>query len=118
MTPTAVLEPVLAPPAAVAEALFEIIDGQRVELPPMSAYAARGSFRIASAITHFVEDKDLGEAVVEALFRAARLPDARRRVVSGSGRASAVSVAGVGAYKREGRRIPNQAPTSAPSRSR
>ena len=36
-------EPVLASAPAICddEPLFEIINGQRVELPPMSAYAAR-----------------------------------------------------------------------------
>jgi Uma2 family endonuclease len=74
MTPTAVLEPVLAPaPADVDlvddDALYEIIDGQRVELPPMSAYAARISNRITKIIGQFADANQLGEAVNEVLFK-------------------------------------------------
>lgn len=71
MTPTAVLEPAIAVPPAVVndEALFEIIDGKRVELPPMSAYAVRVSFRIASVIGRFAEANSLGEAAHEEIFR-------------------------------------------------
>ena len=65
MSSTAVLEPVLAPPAPVAddEALFEIIDGKRVELPPMSVYAI--ACRLPNRTRRsspFDEAHDLGEA--------------------------------------------------------
>ena len=81
MTPTAVLEPVVAPPAAAVddEPLFEIIDGQRVELPPMSAYAVRVSFRIASVIGQFAGANGLGEAAHEELFRLPLERDRNRR---------------------------------------
>ena len=81
MSSTAVLDPVLVPPAPIAddEALFEIVDGQRVELPPMSAYALRVSFRIAAAIGQFAEANGLGEAAHEEIFRLPLERDRNRR---------------------------------------
>ncbi len=81
MSSTAILDPVLATPAPVAddEALYEIIDGQRVELPPMSAYAVRVSFRIASVIGRFAEANGLGEAAHEEIFRLPLERDRNRR---------------------------------------
>jgi Uma2 family endonuclease len=55
---------------------YEIIDGQRVELPPMSAFASRIASWIVSEINAFARAKKLGEAVVETLFR---LPAPRER---------------------------------------
>jgi len=81
MNPTAVLEPVLVtPPTATDdEALFEIIDGKRVELPPMSAYAVRVSFRIASVVGQFAQANNLGEAAHEEIFRLPLDRDRNRR---------------------------------------
>jgi Uma2 family endonuclease len=58
------------------EALYEIIDGQRVELPPMSVRSSLIAFELARKIANFAEERDLGRAVVEALFH---LPLARDR---------------------------------------
>jgi Uma2 family endonuclease len=84
MTPTPVLEPVLAPaPADVHlvddDALYEIIDGQRVELPPISAYAGRISNRIRRIIGQFADANQHGEAVNEVLFKLALDRDRNRR---------------------------------------
>ena len=84
MTPTAVLEPVLASAPAVVDfvdddPLYEIIDGERVELPPMSAYAGRVSFRIAATINQFANANQLGEVVHEGLFKLALDRDRNRR---------------------------------------
>ncbi len=65
-------EPVAAPIVVGdtgEEALYEIIDGQRVELPPMSAYASRVASRLGSGLNRFAGEHDLGEAVTEVLFR-------------------------------------------------
>ncbi len=51
------------------EPLFEIIDGQKVELPPMSAYACRIASRLGTEVNSFSKISQLGEAVVEVLFR-------------------------------------------------
>src|SRR5665213_4185007 len=84
MSPTAVLEPVLAPVPAVVElvddaALYEIIDGEKVELPPMSAYAGRVSFRIAATMNQFLIANQLGEAIHEGLFKLSLDRDRNRR---------------------------------------
>lgn len=50
------------------EPLFEIIDGQRVELPPMSQFAARLASRLHAKMVTFNESHDLGEPTVEVLF--------------------------------------------------
>jgi len=75
--------PTLAAPADVRAPFFdddgetyEIIDGQRVELPPMSAFASRIASRLVNKINAFAETHDLGEAVTETLFR---LPAPRER---------------------------------------
>jgi len=64
-------EPVLAPPVAArdVEEHFEIIDGQQVELPPMSANATRIASRLVSWLNEYARPKGLGEAVMETLFR-------------------------------------------------
>lgn len=79
--PGAVVVP--APPAPPDEPLFEIIDGQRVELPPMSAYAARIAFRLMSRLDEFARHHNLGEAVTEVLFHLA-LPVNRNRRPDGA----------------------------------
>lgn len=64
------LEPVVVPDSGLdGEPLFEIIDGQRVELPPMSAYAVRVAFRLMSQVNEFASPRNIGEAVTEVLFR-------------------------------------------------
>jgi Uma2 family endonuclease len=61
---------------------FEIVDGQRLELPPMSAYASVIAFRLASRLEESGRVKDIGQAVTEVLFQLplqrerARRPDA------------------------------------------
>jgi Uma2 family endonuclease len=78
MTPTVVLDPIpaLTPAAFDDEALFEIINGERVELQ-MSAYAVRVAFNIARRLANFAESKNIGEAVGEVLFH---LPLERKRI--------------------------------------
>ncbi len=75
--------PVPAPtPASARESddrLYEIIDGRRVELPPMSAYAARIAFEVARRIGNFAEANDRGVAVTETLFRLPLPLDRKRR---------------------------------------
>ena len=56
------------------DTLYEIIDGLRVEMPPMSSYAAKIATRLATRLNVHAEREKLGEAIVESLFR---LPLAR-----------------------------------------
>jgi Uma2 family endonuclease len=61
------------------EALCEVINGQRVELPPMSAFAARIASRLFRRLTIFLEANDLGELVAEVLFHLPLAIDRNRR---------------------------------------
>lgn len=61
------------------DALYEIVHGQRVELPPMSAYASRIASRLGGKLNEFAEAHALGEAVVETLFRLSLPDDYNRR---------------------------------------
>ena len=80
---TAVLSlpvPRSGPPGSVDdEPLFEIIDGQRVKLPPMSILANRVSSNIHSHIGHHLHGNPVGEALIETLFRLPLPVDRNRR---------------------------------------
>lgn len=74
----------LEPSAAAAglareEPLYEVINGQRVELPPMSIYAAWIASRLQSRIGPFAEAHGLGTVVTEGLFILDPAKDLRRR---------------------------------------
>lgn len=58
---------------------YEIIDGQRVELPPMSADSAVLANRIARHLSNFGIDQKLGEAFTETLFKLPLPVDRNRR---------------------------------------
>jgi Uma2 family endonuclease len=57
---------------------FEIIDGIKVDLPPMSSYAVRIANILSQRIAAFAEPQDLGESIVEDIFNL-RLPLDRNR---------------------------------------
>ena len=61
-----------------AEALFEIIDGERVEMPPMSSLSAKLANRLARRLDACTWADD-GEAFVEMLFHLALPVDRNRR---------------------------------------
>jgi len=69
-------KPVLA---AQDEPLYEIVNGQRVELPPMSAYATWLASRLHGRLGPYTEDKGLGTSVTEMLFVLDAEHDRRRR---------------------------------------
>src|SRR5712691_5184788 len=78
-TMTALIPGISAPPPPHdEESLYEIVNGERVELPPMSIYAVRIAFHLARKLGDFGELHDLGEAVHEGLFHLP-LPEARNR---------------------------------------
>src|SRR5207249_4160142 len=54
------------------------IDGQRVELPPMSILASRVASRLFGSLVHHLFGKSLGEALTETLIRLP-LPVGRNR---------------------------------------
>jgi Uma2 family endonuclease len=61
------------------EPLFEIIDGQRVELPPMSILASRVASRLHVQLGHFLIANPLGEPLVETLLHLPLPVDRNRR---------------------------------------
>lgn len=60
------------------DALYEVIDGLRVELPPMSILAARVATRIHDALHAYSQQHRMGESVVETLLRMPHVPRQRR----------------------------------------
>lgn len=61
------------------EPLFEIIDGQRVELPPMSILSSRVASALMSFLGYYAYSNGLGCAVMEALLRLPIPVDRNRR---------------------------------------
>jgi Uma2 family endonuclease len=80
---TTVVDPSVQKPGTQAngddQPLFEIIDGQRVELPPMSILASRVASRLQGNLVHHLLDKPIGEALMETLFRLPVPADRNRR---------------------------------------
>ena len=79
MSTVEILEPESVASRLEDEASYEILDGKRVELPPMGAYAVRVAFTLASAIEQFARPASLGRAITEALFRLQSEPNLQRR---------------------------------------
>ncbi len=65
--------------SAKEEPLYEVVNGQKVELPPMSIYAAWIASRLQSRIGPFAETHGLGTVITEGLFILDRIKDLRRR---------------------------------------
>src|SRR5438128_1525689 len=68
-----------APAAPAEEPLYEVVNGQRVELPPMGAQSTRIAGRLNTRLEVFVEDHHLGTVVPEMLFLLDRGANVRRR---------------------------------------
>jgi Uma2 family endonuclease len=56
-------------PTLPEENRFEEVDGKRVELPPMSAYASIIASRLWGEVIIWLRTQDLGAAVAEVLFQ-------------------------------------------------
>jgi Uma2 family endonuclease len=67
------------PPAPAEEPLYEIVGGQRVELPPMSAFATVITTRIITALDPVVTAQRLGSVAGETVFVLDPHTDLRRR---------------------------------------
>jgi Uma2 family endonuclease len=70
------------PPTRLAEEneeFYEIIDGKKVEMPPMSVYAGVIASRLSGAINGYAKPRKLGEAVTEVLFQLPTLVGRNRR---------------------------------------
>ena len=78
---------VISPPVSRSQAqgwiddkpLFEIIDGQRVELLPMSILASRVTSNLQGRLAHHLFGNPVGEALMETLFRLPLPVDRNRR---------------------------------------
>lgn len=76
----ATLEPAAAAVGpAKEEPLYEVVNGQKVELPPISIYAAWIASRIDRRLGSHAETHGLGTVVVEGLFILDPVKDLRRR---------------------------------------
>src|ERR1700730_5091029 len=60
------------------EQLYEIVDGQRLEVPHMGALASIMASRLVTELQNFGTIHDLGQATMETLFRLP-LPKERNR---------------------------------------
>jgi Uma2 family endonuclease len=60
------------------EPLFEIVDGHRLEIPHMGALASIMASRLVIELQNYAKIHDLGQAVMETLFRLP-LPNERNR---------------------------------------
>jgi Uma2 family endonuclease len=61
------------------DALYEIVDGLIAEQPEISFYAARIATILVIAMGKFLEDRDLGQVVCEAIYVLDRTRNLRRR---------------------------------------
>jgi Uma2 family endonuclease len=71
--------PIAVPAKSREEPLYEIVNGQKVELPFMGAFANMIAFRIARILASFVEPRMLGTILVETLFILDSINNIRRR---------------------------------------
>jgi Uma2 family endonuclease len=66
-------------PSSADEALYEVVDGQRLELPPMGAYSTWIACELHGYMWTFAREHSLGKAVAEMLFILDRERNLRRR---------------------------------------
>src|SRR4051812_5640170 len=68
----------LPEPLMADEALYELVNGRRVEIPPMSIRAAIIASRLVAELNIFMKDDALGEVFPETVFRIALPEDMTR----------------------------------------
>jgi len=81
---TGFAEPVTAespppPPPCNEEALYEIVNGERVELPPMSIYSSLLAGRLLTQLDRFLAETSLGTPTLQALLILDSEANLRRR---------------------------------------
>jgi Uma2 family endonuclease len=80
MNALATLQPPMAQVGQVKEEpLYEVVNGQKVELPPMSIYASRIAAKLQTCLEVHAAAYSLGMVVTEALFILDAEHDLRRR---------------------------------------
>jgi Uma2 family endonuclease len=57
---------------------YEVVDGDVVELPPMSDYSGQVANRLNRAVTRYLDANDIGESAVELLYRVPQVGDHTR----------------------------------------
>ena len=79
-TTTAILETTAAPPAEIEDdSRYEVVNGRRVELPPMGAFPTEIASILALYLGPFARAHRLGKVVVEMLFFLDAAADLQRR---------------------------------------
>ena len=58
--------------------LYEVVDGERIEKPPMSVYSVLVASQLMRKLGRFADDQESGETVSEMLFRLPLKEDAYR----------------------------------------
>jgi Uma2 family endonuclease len=76
---TATVEPPVVPPPPGEDALYEVVNGQRVEIPPMGAYQGEIASALCGFLRPFATTRRLGKVVVEVLFDFGRAEMPQRR---------------------------------------
>src|SRR5438128_2665384 len=72
--------PDLAPdPTVDGDSLYEVVNGQVVEKPPMASYPGEIASLLLWHLTTFVRENQLGKVVGEVLFRIDRATNLQRR---------------------------------------
>jgi Uma2 family endonuclease len=81
MPPTTFPGPASLPGALVGanDVLYEVVNGQRVELPPMGAFQTGIASVLVAYLWHFGHEHKLGRAVAEMLFLLDARSDLQRR---------------------------------------
>jgi Uma2 family endonuclease len=77
--PTLLETPIISPPTITDDGLYEVVNGLRVELPPMSLYAGLVASRLGYRLGPFVDERRLGIVVTEVLFIVDPKRNLRRR---------------------------------------
>ena len=67
------------PPLSPADSLYEIIDGERIELPPMSIYSTFITTNLATTLGTFAKQHQLGRVAIEGLLKMEGVPGRNRR---------------------------------------
>jgi len=79
MSPTTLPQVAVSEPSLCDDPLYEVVDGQIEELPPMGAFAANIASRLQSRMGPYAEDNNLGRTVTEMLFVLDAERDLKRR---------------------------------------
>lgn len=79
MSHTSTLQPEAASPPVAEDALYEVVDGRRVELPPMGAAENLITSTLTQLLGHFARTNGLGRVAVEMLFYINPAHDPQRR---------------------------------------